>query len=336
MIKLKTYLLKTIALVFMPVLALANPLPLSRLSPLENSIVEVIDTDGLRGGQALVALLGRYGFSLSEDTMQRVRTHMALLEPYILRSQRGAPRIDGRLHDAFRHWARPAARDSMCAILGSRLAQFDTQQNDRNSPSLTVRDLGDLVLCAEILSDYRDAKAIDGISHARQLIADLDDDVRYPLHAAESPAWYLEMALRRIEDPTSAAVLMRRDPYVGLFRVCRSAADVVSFRVTAESGSEATWHEVPPNPVRDGRILAHLGSSRSVARSMGGMFPNTRWACLQIIFRDGSKATIDLTTLGMHYTENTRYSSTGHWLECDDLVRDIWGIVGMYEDLVDL
>lgn len=333
---LRTWLLVLVALALLPAVASSNPLPLTHVSPLEDAVAEVIDSEGRTGGQAFAILLGRYGFSLSDETLHRVRTHMSVLEPFILDSQREVDRLDGRLHDAFARWASPAARDSMCAILRMRLPQPDSDDTHRIPTSWTGPDLRDLVVCAEILSDYEDTKATDGISAARQMISNLDQERLDAFYASESPGWFMDMALRRIQNSDSAAILMPRDPDLGFFRLCREAADIVDLSVTAESGPEATWHQVSPDPPRDRRILAHLASSRSATRPVGGMYPNHRWACLKLVFRDGSKATIDLTTLGVHYTDNTRYSATGHWLQCDELVKDIWELVGQFEDMVEL
>ncbi len=316
--------------------ALANPLPLSKVTPLDNAIAEVIATQGTTGGSELTRLMSRYGFSFSKESLDAVRANMPLFEQFILASQRDVERLDGRLHAAFGQWASQAARDSMCAILRARLSSRDREYRQRRPEALTLTEVRDLVVCGEILADYGDTKAIAPIAAIRKTLQEIDHANISRFHASETPEWFLGMALRRIENPDATAILVPRIGNSGLFRVSRKAADIATLLVTVDSGPDAHWHEVAPDPTRDQRILLHLAISRSAPHLGYGWYPDHRWACMRIVFGDGAEATIDLTTAGVRYTDNTRYSVTGRWIVSDELVKDVWELADQFEDMVDV
>lgn len=329
-----TRILQITGLMMLPVMAFANPVVAPRASPLDSAMAEVIETGGLSGGATLVGLLARYGLWLSDDALGRMRSNMALFEPYLLESQRGAARLDTRLHEEFRRRATAAGRDSMCALLRDRLLGYDRQPGAPGASTLSGNDVVDIVLLAEILSDYRDAKAREAISRARSLVADIGGESLSRFRGEESPAWFLEMALRRTQDPRSAAILIPREPDVGRFEVRKKADEILELKVTIDGA--ATWHQLPPDPVRDRRVLAYLGSGESTEPLLDWWATNHRWARMKIVFQNGLVAAVDLTTRGVFYSDNTRYTSTGYWLRCDALVKEIWNIVGDVEDVVDL
>ena len=283
--------------------AAANPVVSTDISIIDTMFRETIELEERRGYSDLVRQLGKDGY--------------------------------GRLHAEFSRFAGPSAKDSICTILRERLPSSHQDINPEVPSKWNRAEVCSLVVCAEVLSYYRDTMAIPRIASAIALLSSVPHESLRVSFRTMSPTWFLEQAIRRIKDPGSTIVFGPISPDTGHFRAYKNESDIEGLRITVDNGYRPEWHWALPDPVRDRRILVHLSSCRPGEKGPLHI-RHKRLAAMEIVFRDGCVATIDLTMSGIRYRDNTQYFNAQYWLYCEDLVGDMWKLAEQFEDLVEI
>ncbi len=323
--------------------ASAHANPYSPTSFSDPVLRHVLETEGQEGGRTLTRVLRQSGFLLmSEEAIEVACARMNVLEPFILASQHNTARLDKRLHQEFSACASPAARDSMCTILRSRLkvpVNLLSIDCARASPKAGAAAAICLVEAAEVLSDYRDPLAAEKLTEVVRLLGSSPCESLWLPHSAKPPSWFVRVAHRRIIDPNSTEILLPRVGGSGRYRICRNASDIEALFVTIEPGKSATWHEVTPDLALYQRILTHLADGRDVGPlPYSGLITSMGFgeARMKIVFTDCCCATFKITNLGIRYTDNTRLDGNHRRLSNDALADDIWALLDQFEDLVEI
>ena len=302
--------------------ARANPLPEPGQMSLYELMRQLPDEPTPENQSRFVALLRMFpGYAVTLPGNRRViESNFDVFQPLFISAQKPGmvPSVNGELQSLYFELADEPAREDMIEVLRSWLvapsepAPAWSEPASRDGDVVFPVQLEARVTAAELLSDLGDGPS-------RALIETIVDSLGCDSVHPHGHCWYLEQAIRRLDDPRSACFL--RSGEDGLIELCRGADEVESVSFEARAKGRPP---VQLDGAAVGRVFAALAGAsvrgpRSVNRGAGYR--------LTVRFPDGLEAVVRLMAAGLfHYSDNSRV--VGYELGIDS--------AGLYDIFADL